>query len=221
MIVHPAAGLEEDPRKVAGRVEVGLAHQRLRDRLPHRDGPARAGRGRRAAPGRPWRLRRSAMVRKAVVDCMTAGKLDSKGLSRGAACPNCRMSWYTSSDSPRSSWVSRWCRCTSAARSCCARSTRRSPQIQGRTVTGIRRLGKRIVLGARGRPLRRHPPHDRGPTAMARLPASHSRARWCSPSSLSRWHALPHRGGIEATGLDPCSAGRGGTRRRSSGAASR
>ena len=40
--------------------------------------------------------------------------------------------------------------CASAARSCCARSSRRSPAAAGRPVAGVRRLGKRIVLALDG-----------------------------------------------------------------------
>ena len=67
--------------------------------------------------------------------------------------------------------------CGSRARSCCARSTRRSPTLAGRAVRGRPAPGQADRDRARRRALPRHPPDDRGAAALEGRGREAARAR--------------------------------------------
>ncbi len=67
-----------------------------------------------------------------------------------APCRNCRTSWRTSRPWSRGWSANASSRCAWAARSCCARSRRRSRRRTDATVVGLARIGKRIVLALEG-----------------------------------------------------------------------
>ena len=77
--------------------------------------------------------------------------------------------------------------------------------ITGRTVKGVRRLGKRIVLAFDDGPVSRHPPDDRRPLAMAgRRAGLGTGPRSASASfDFDDGHAVPDRSGLEEARVAP------------------
>ena len=86
--------------------------------------------------------------------------------------------------------------------------------VAGSVVTGVRRIGKRIVFGARGRALPRAAPDDRGPAALARRAGTKVAGRTPgSPRSTSRRGTLIADRGRLARSAPRCTSWR--ARRRS------
>ena len=87
-------------------------------------------------------------------------------------CLSYRTSWSTSSAWRRACRGSPCRRCAWPTRSSCVPSTRRSRRRGAGGCSGVRRLGKRIVLALGGRPLPRAAPDDRRAPALEGRPAA-------------------------------------------------
>ena len=140
-----------------------------------------------------------------------------------SGCLSYQTSRSTSRRSRPASPGSRSSGCASATRFSCARSrTGARPSFRGARCLGVRRMGKRIVFELDGRPLPRPAPDDRRAAALERAgaPRSPARSAW-RRSTFPAGTLHLHRGRVEAAGVDPHRARRGGACRARSAAASR